>query len=50
MNDSEKLDQLLKQALASTAEPTEELNERIIQQFKETKPMKPAYKKEFLLD
>ncbi|MEK4260827.1 hypothetical protein [Paenibacillus sp. FSL L8-0499] len=45
MNDSEKLDQLLKQALASTAEPTEELNERIIQQFKETKPMKPAYKK-----
>lgn len=40
MNDSEKWDGLLKQALASAVEPEEELNQSIINRFKERARMK----------
>lgn len=45
MNDSEKWDRILKQALTSTAEPEEELNQRILNRFKERNKMKSVNKK-----
>ena len=45
MKSSEKLAQLLKQALSSTVEPSEDLNQKIIKQIKENGTMKPVYRK-----
>ncbi|MGF7059063.1 hypothetical protein [Brassicibacter mesophilus] len=45
MKNSEQMDQLLKQALSVTVEPSEELNQKIINQLKENDIMKPVYKK-----
>ncbi|QZY54963.1 hypothetical protein [Crassaminicella profunda] len=45
MNNSDQLNRLLKQALSSTVEPSEELNEKIINQLKEKDILKPVYKK-----
>ncbi|HIW32218.1 MAG TPA: hypothetical protein IAA29_05460 [Candidatus Paenibacillus intestinavium] len=45
MNKTEKLDQLLKQVLASEVEPDEELNQKIINQFKETNKMNSIHRK-----
>ncbi len=45
MKNSDKLDQLLKQALSPTVEPSEDLNQKIINQLKESNIMKPVYKK-----
>lgn len=45
MKNSEHLDQLLKQALSPTVEPSKELNLKIINQLKENKTMKPVHKK-----
>ncbi|WP_454052876.1 hypothetical protein [Clostridium sp. Marseille-Q7071] len=45
MKNSEQLDQLLKQALSPTVEPSEDLNQKIINQLKENNIMKPVYKK-----
>jgi hypothetical protein len=45
MNDSEKWDRLLKQALASAVEPEEELNQSIINRFKERARMKRGNRK-----
>jgi hypothetical protein len=45
MNDSEKWDRLLKQALASTIEPEDELDQSIINRFKERIPMKRSNRK-----
>ncbi|WP_315116217.1 hypothetical protein [uncultured Clostridium sp.] len=45
MKNSEQLDQLLKRALSPTVEPSEDLNQKIIDQLKENNIMKPVYKK-----
>jgi len=45
MINSDQLNQLLKQALSPTVEPSEDLNRKIINQLKEKDIMKPAYKK-----
>lgn len=45
MKDSEQFNQLLKQALSPTVEPSEELNQKIIYQLKENNVMKPVYRK-----
>ncbi|MFC5702364.1 hypothetical protein ACFPVX_13765 [Cohnella faecalis] len=45
MNDTEKWDRLLKQALAPEAEPDEKLNESIISQLKENNRSKRSYRK-----
>ncbi|BBI33373.1 hypothetical protein [Cohnella abietis] len=45
MNDSEKWDRILKQALASAVEPEEELNQSIINRFKERTRMKRGHRK-----
>lgn len=45
MDKYEELDQLLNQALSSTAEPSEALNQEIRYRIKESKTMKPARKK-----
>ncbi|TVX99718.1 hypothetical protein [Cohnella terricola] len=45
MNDSEKLDRLLKQALASEEEPEEKLNEELINRYKERNRMKRGTRK-----
>ena len=45
MNESEKWDRLLRQALASAAEPEEELNQSVINQFKERQNMNRVYRK-----
>lgn len=45
MKDSEQLDQLLKQALSPTIEPSEHLNQKIINQIQEGNRMKPVPKK-----
>lgn len=42
---SEQLDNLLKEALSAQLEPSENLNQKIINQFKENSIMKPIYKK-----
>lgn len=45
MRNSEEFDQLLKQALSTTVEPNEYLNNKIINQLKEKDNMKLGYKK-----
>jgi len=45
VNDSEKWDKLFTQALASTAEPDVNLNERMMNRFKERSRKMPVYKK-----
>ncbi|RAV08894.1 hypothetical protein [Paenibacillus contaminans] len=45
MSDSEKWDRMLKQALASTEEPGEHVNQSIINRFKERNQMKHGYRK-----
>lgn len=45
MKNSERLNQLLKQALSPMVEPSEELNYKIIKQLKEKDIMKPVYRK-----
>ncbi|AFS79803.1 hypothetical protein Curi_c28100 [Gottschalkia acidurici 9a] len=45
MKNSEQLDQLLKNALSSTVEPSEDLNQKIINQLKENNVMKSSYRK-----
>lgn len=45
MNESEKWDRLLRQALASAAEPEEELNQSVINHFKERQNMNRVYRK-----
>lgn len=45
MKNSEQFDQLLKQALSPTVEPSEDLNMKVIKQLKENDIMKPVYKK-----
>lgn len=45
MKNFERFDQILKQALSAKVEPNEELNQKIIEQFKENNTMKPVYKK-----
>lgn len=45
MKNSEQFDKLLKQALSSTVNPSEDLNKKIISQLKENDIMKSVYKK-----
>lgn len=45
MKDSAKWDRLLKQALAATEKPEEELNEKIIQYWEEKRSMKSLFRK-----
>lgn len=45
MNNSEQFERLLKQALSSTVEPGEDLNQKIIKQMKENDIMKPVHRK-----
>lgn len=45
MKNPEQFDQLLKQALSSTIEPSEDLNQKIIHRLKEKSIMKPIRKK-----
>jgi len=45
LNESEKWDRLFKEALASTAEPDEELNERMLNRIKERSRRMPVFRK-----
>lgn len=45
MKNSEQFNQLLKQSLSQTVEPSEELNQKIINRLKENNTMKPVYRK-----
>ncbi|PZD97113.1 hypothetical protein DNH61_04285 [Paenibacillus sambharensis] len=47
MSDSDKWDRLLRQALASDAEPEEQLNRYIINRYREGRKTKPPYIKRF---
>jgi hypothetical protein len=49
MDKSEQLEQLLKQALSSKIEPSEALNQKIINQLKENKNMKPVRNKRMVI-
>lgn len=45
MKNSEQYDELLQQALSPMKEPSDELNQKIISQLKESKNMRPIFKK-----
>jgi len=45
MNNSDQLDQMLKQALSTTLEPSKDLNKKILDQLRENNIMEPVYKK-----